>query len=396
MSKPIYLDHNATTPLDPSVADAMRPHLDEIYGNPSSVEHEHGHLAAQAVESAREQVAAAIGARPNEIIFTGGCTEANNLALLGAARAEKVKRHIITSAIEHPAVLEPLRFLEQEGWNITYLPVNEEGLVSPSMLRDAITSDTFLVSIMAANNEVGAIQAIEEIGTICSTNKVLFHSDLAQMVACGDVDVARDGIHLASLSAHKVYGPKGIGALYVRSRRPRARIAPITFGGGQERGFRSGTLNTMAIVGMGRAFAIAKDSHSTDASRLRELCSNFSEKLQRTIPGTKLNGPSSQRMANNLSFSIEDVEPLALIRHLRNDVSFSASSACASDKIQTSYVLKAMFGDTRRARAAFRIAPGRFTTTAELEAALEMILIAINHLRGAIGSPNSVRSATSA
>ena len=394
MSKPIYLDHNATTPLDPSVAEAMRPHLDEIFGNPSSVEHEYGHIAAQAVESAREQVAAAIGARPNEIIFTGSCTEANNLALLGAARAEKVKRHIITSAIEHPAVLEPLRFLEQEGWNITYLPVDEEGLVSPSMLRDAITSDTFLVSIMAANNEVGAVQDIEEIGNICSTKEVLFHSDLAQMVSCGDVDVTRDGVHLASLSAHKVYGPKGVGALYVRSRKPRARISPIMFGGGQKRGFRSGTLNTMAIVGMGKAFAIAKASHSPDASRLREVCSNFSEKLQRAIPGTKLNGPPSRRIANNLSFSIDDIEPLALIRQLRNDVSFSASSACASDKIQTSYVLKAMFGDTIRARVAFRIAPGRFTTTVELDTALELLIDAIKRLRGATGSTSSDRRAT--
>jgi cysteine desulfurase len=373
----------------------MRPHLDEIFGNSSSVEHEHGHIAAQAVELAREQVAAAIGANPNEIIFTGSCTEANNLALLGAARAEKVKRHIITSAIEHPAVLEPLRFLEQQGWHVSYLPVDEEGRVSPAALRETITSDTFLVSIMAANNEVGTVQAIEEIGTICSAHGVLFHSDLAQIISCGDIDVARDGIHMASLSAHKVYGPKGIGALYLRSRKPRARISPIIFGGGQERGFRSGTLNTMAVVGMGKAFAIAKDSHSAENSRLRALCSHFSEQLQAAIPGTKLNGSKEERIANNLSFSIDEIEPLALIRYLRNEISFSASSACASDKIETSYVLKAMFGDTRRARGAFRIAPGRFTTAEEMDAALELIVSAIRHLRGAVTAISSATSATS-
>ncbi|HET9283993.1 MAG TPA: cysteine desulfurase DndA [Candidatus Angelobacter sp.] len=395
MTDRIYLDHNATTPIDPAVIAAMEPYFRQIFGNPSSVEHEHGHLAALAVDSAREQVAVAIGARANEIIFTGGCTEANNLAILGVARALPEKRHLITSSIEHPSVLEPMRTLVREGWRVTYLPVDELGRVDIETFRGAITDDTALVSVMAANNEVGTLQPIRELGLICAERGILFHSDLAQFMAYGDMDVERDNIHLASLSAHKAYGPKGVGALYVRSRKPRVRLAPILFGGGQERGLRPGTLNTAAIVGMGEALSIAKRSSKLDATRLRTLCNTFRDQLLARVSSVSLNGHPTERLPGNLSFSIDGVEPLALIRKLRETVSFSASSACATDKIETSHVLLAMFGDTRRARSAFRVAPGRFTTEKELDSALEQIVHQVGCLRAATAiQPDTIAHAT--
>ncbi|MEP9389898.1 cysteine desulfurase DndA [Mesorhizobium sp. KR9-304] len=374
MASPLYLDHNATTPIDPAVVAAMEPFLREIFGNPASVEHAHGHAAGLAVDRARAQVAEALGAQPKEIVFTGSCTEANNLAILGVARAHPNKKHVVTTAIEHPAILEPARALERDGWRVTYAPVDEAGRVSVDAIADAITDETTLVSVMAANNEVGTLQPIRAIGELCEARGVLFHSDLAQVVAYGTVDVERDHIHLASLSAHKAYGPKGIGALYIRARKPKARVAPILFGGGQERGLRPGTLNTAAIVGMGEALAIARRCAQADGVRLRAMCNLFRDRLQTSLPGVKLNGHPAERLANNLSFSIEGVEPLALIRNLRADLSFSAASACATDKIETSHVLKAMFGDTGRARTAFRIAPGRHTSQADMDCALDLIL----------------------
>jgi cysteine desulfurase len=374
MSNPLYLDHNATTPLDPAVYAVMEPYLRDLYGNPSSIEHEHGHVASLAVERAREQVADAIGARPTEIVFTGSCTEANNLAILGVARAHTDKRHIVTTSVEHPAIIEPARALEREGWRVTYLPVDEFGQVSVEAVADAIADDTALVSVMAANNEVGTLQPIGAIGAICAERGVLFHTDAAQIMAYGAIDVERDNIHLASISAHKAYGPKGAGALYVRSRKPRARLAPIFYGGGQERGFRSGTLNVPALVGLGEALMIASRTGATDGARLRSACRSFSDRILAEIPGSCLNGHPEARLPNNLSFSIDGVEPLALMRRLREHLSFSASSACATDKIETSHVLKAMFGDTPRARGAFRIAPGRFTPTADIESASAMVI----------------------
>lgn len=384
MADRIYLDHNATTPIDPAVIDAMEPYFREMFGNPSSVEHEHGHAAAQAVARAREQVAATIGARDNEIIFTGSCTEADNLAILGVARAHPDRKHLITTMIEHPAVLEPARALEREGWRVTYLPVDEHGRISLTEVDAHLTEQTALVSVMAANNEVGALQPIQEIGALCAARGALFHTDLAQLVAYGDVDVERDNIHLASISAHKAYGPKGIGALYVRSRKPRVRLLPLQYGGGQERGLRPGTLNTAAIVGMGEAMTIAKRSAKADGKRLRAMCTAFRDALLANVPGVTLNGHPSERLANNLSFSIEGIEPLALMRRLRDQLSFSASSACASDKIETSHVLLAMFGDTARAKGAFRIAPGRFTTEIEMQSALELMIAEINRLRNVV------------
>ncbi len=381
MPPPLYLDHNATTPLDPEVIAAMEPYLRDIFANPSSIEHEHGHLAAKAVELAREQVAASIGAKSSEIVFTGSCTEANNLAILGAAQANPAKKHLITSRIEHPAVLEPIRHLERQGWKATYVEVDEEGRVSPAAIEAAITDETLLISIMAANNEVGTIQPIQEIGAVCARRNIFFHSDLAQILAYGAVDVMKDGVHLASLSAHKAYGPKGIGALYIRSRSPRVRIAPIQFGGGQERGLRSGTLNTSFIVGMGTALEIARKRRQKDGKRLAAMCASFRDSIMRGLEDVSFNGDPVNRLHANLNFSIAGVEPLALIRSLRSQMSFSASSACATDKIQTSHVLLAMFGDTPRARAAFRISPGRFTDEKAFEASAKMLVETAFQLR---------------
>jgi cysteine desulfurase len=377
----IYLDHNATTPVDPLVAQAMEPYLREVFGNPSSVEHEDGHAAARAVATARAQVADAIGARENEIIFTGSCTEANNLAIFGLARATPEKKHLVTTVIEHPAVLEPMRALEREGWRITFLPVDVNGRVSAEAVAGSICDDTALVSVMAANNEVGSLQPIGEIGALCAARDVIFHTDLAQVAAYNDIDVERDNIHLASLSAHKAYGPKGIGALYVRSRRPRVKLVPLLFGGGQERGLRPGTLNSAGIVGMGVALAVAKKSAKTEAARLSAICNEFRDLLLAQVPGAVLNGHPVERLPNNLSFSIPGLEPLALMRSLRDQLSFSASSACTTDKVDTSHVLLAMFGDTERARGAFRIAPGRFTTELQMRDAAALIIYECARLR---------------
>ncbi|PBB14188.1 cysteine desulfurase DndA [Mesorhizobium loti] len=377
----IYLDHNATTPIDPGVIEAMEPYLREIFGNPSSVVHEDGHAAARAIAMSRALVADAIGARENEIVFTGSCTEADNLAIFGMARANPGKKHLVTTAIEHPAILEPARALEREGWRVTYVPVGEDGRVSVSAIADSLCDDTALVSVMGANNEVGSLQPIQEIGALCAARGVIFHTDLAQIAAYGDIDVERDNIHLASLSAHKAYGPKGIGALYVRARRPRVKLTPILFGGGQERGLRPGTLNTAGIVGMGTAMAIAKRTAKSEAVRLSSLCTTFRDAVLEHVPGALLNGHPTERLPNNLSFSIPGLEPLALMRRLRDQLSFSASSACATDKIETSHVLLAMFGDTERARGAFRIAPGRFTTEAQMSAAASLIIEECTRLR---------------
>lgn len=380
--KRLYLDHNATTPIDPAVLEAMEPYLREAFGNPSSVEHIDGHVAAAGVERAREQVAAAIGARPAEIIFTGSCTEANNIALLGAARAAPERRHLVTTQIEHPSVLEPMRALEREGWRVTYLTVGADGLIEPEMVAKAIEVDTLLVSVMAANNEVGVVQPLAEVGQICAERGVLFHSDLAQVLAYEPIDVVRQGLHLASLSAHKAYGPKGVGALYIRSRRPRAHVAPIFFGGGQERGLRPGTLNTAGIVGFGAAADLACRTAGSESMRLRALCEALCAEILAQVPGAVLNGHPTRRLANTLSFSIAGIEPLALIHRLREEASFSASSACSTEKIETSHVLKAMFGDTPRASAAFRIAPGRFTSAEDIALAGRLLVTEANRLLG--------------
>lgn len=363
---PLYLDNNATTRTDPRVVEAMLPYFTEDFGNPSSVEHLHGNRAQAAVKQAREQVAGAIGARETEILFTGSCTEANNMAILGAARAQPDKKHLITSAIEHPSVVEPMRALEREGWELTVLAVDDAARVSPDAVKAAIRPDTVLVSVMAANNEVGTIQPIRAIGTACEAAGVLFHCDLAQLLAHHRIDVLADHIHLASLSGHKAYGPKGIGALYVRSRSPRARLQPISYGGGQEKALRPGTLNVPLIVGMGEAIALAGRDQAKERARLTAMAEQFRAVVAAGIDGVAFNGDPVERLPGNISLSIDGVDPLALMHRLNGVASFSASSACSTEKVETSPVLLAMFGDGPRARHAFRVSPGRFTTAEAL------------------------------
>lgn len=378
---PLYLDHNATTPLDPHVLASMRPFFEGTFGNPASVEHLHGHDAQMAVETARGQVASALGARDNEIVFTSGCTEANNVAIFGAARSRPERRHLITSAIEHPAVLGPFRQLEREGFEVTVLEVDEDGLVDPGAVADAIREETGLVSIMGANNEVGTVQPIAEIGGVCEERGVLFHTDLAQVMAHRKVDVALEHIHLASISAHKAYGPKGIGALYVRSRSPRARLVPIMYGGGQERGLSPGTVPVPQVVGLGKALEISTRLAESEEQRLAAMTAAFLKVVIQEVDGTELNGHATRRLANNVSLSIPGVDPLALIHRLKRLASFSASSACSTEKVTTSPVLLAMFGDTPRARQAFRVSPGRFTEEVELLSFAQSLVEAALDLR---------------
>ncbi|MCW2390071.1 cysteine desulfurase [Sphingobium sp. B11D3B] len=378
---PIYLDHNATTPVDPKVLAAMLPYFTDVFGNPSSVEHLHGNRAQTAVTKARAQVAAALGARDNEIVFTGSCTEANNIAILGAARARAERRHLVTTAIEHPAVLESFRQLAREGFELTILGVDEFGRVSADAVAAALRDDTGLVSVMGANNEVGTIQPIAAIGAVCAARDVLFHTDLAQVMAHRRVDVAAENIHLASISGHKAYGPKGIGALYVRSRSPRARLTQTVYGGGQEKGLRSGTLNVPLIVGMGVALELAAKLGATEAARLRALCAAFVDRIAAAIPDAQFNGHPTERIPGNVSLSIPGIEPLALMHKLNGIASFSASSACATDKVETSHVLLAIFGDTPRARQAFRVSPGRFTTVDDITLFADSLIAEVAALR---------------
>lgn len=380
-TRPIYLDHNATTPVDQRVLERMLPFFAETFGNPSSVEHIHGSEAAAAVKQAREQVAGAIGARENEILFTGSCTEANNIAILGGARARPDRRHIVTTRIEHPSVIEPFRQLERQGFEVTWLDVDEFARVSPGQVASAVRDDTALVSVMGANNEVGTVQPIAEIGALCEARGILFHSDLAQVAAHRRVDVAAEHIHLASLSGHKAYGPKGVGALYVRSRGPRVRLEPVMYGGGQEKGLRSGTLNVPLIIGLAEALRIAAAEGPAEADRLRVLRERFEAMVFQSIEGVTLNGDPAERLPGLSSLTIDGVEPLALMHRLNGIASFSASSACATDKVETSPVLIAMFGDTPRARLAFRVSPGRFTTREEMDIFTRELTRAVSELR---------------
>lgn len=379
--RPLYLDHNATTPVAPDVLAAMLPYFSEEFGNPSSVEHIHGNRAQAAVAKAREQVAAALGARDNEIIFTGSCTEANNIALLGAARARPERRHLVTSSIEHPAVLETFRQLEREGFDVSIVGVDEYGRVAPDTLSRILRPDTGLVSIMGANNEVGTVQPIAAFGALCAERDILFHSDLAQVMAHRRVDVIAENIHLASISGHKAYGPKGVGALYIRSRSPRARLVPTVYGGGQERGLRSGTLNVPLIVGLGAALERLGKRHSADSARLSAMAAAFVSRVRAAIPDAQLNGDPDSRIPGQISLSVPGIEPLALMHRLNRIASFSASSACATDKVETSHVLLAMFGDTDRARGAFRISLGQSTSEDELGRFAEALIDEVSALR---------------
>lgn len=380
-SRPVYLDHNATTPLDPTVFEAMRPYFLEHFGNASSVDHVYGQIAAAAVQTAREQVAAAIGSQAAEITFTGSCTESDNLAILGVGRALSSPGHFITSQIEHPAVLEAFHQLEREGHEVTYIGVNELAQVRLDELTSAFRTNTALVSVMGANNEVGTLQPLQDIGRLCSARKVLFHADLAQMPAYVPLDMEKLGVDLASFSGHKVYGPKGVGALYVRRQRPRTKLIPLLWGGGQEKTLRPGTLNTPLIVGLGAEMALAKRQLKATVAHVEACNKLMLEAVMKATDGVQLNGHPTERLPNNLALTINGVEPLALMRLLRETVAFSASSACATETVETSHVVLAMFGATPRARGAFRLSPGRQTSLADITKVADGIVEGVARLR---------------
>ena len=378
---PIYLDHNATTPLEPAVFEAMRPYFLEHFGNASSVDHVYGQAAAAAVQTAREQVAAAIGAQAAEITFTGSCTESDNLAILGVGRALSAPGHFITSQVEHPAVLEAFHQLEKEGHEVTYLGVDELAQIRLDELTNAFRANTALVSVMGANNEVGTLQPLHRIGQLCAERSVLFHSDMAQMPAYIPLDMAKLGVDLASFSGHKVYGPKGVGALYVRRRRPKTKLTPLLWGGGQEKALRPGTLNTPLIVGLGAAMALAKRQMRATVTHVEACNKLLLDAVNKAVDGVQINGHPTERLPNNLAVSIEGIEPLALMRLLRETVAFSASSACATETVETSHVVLAMFGATPRARSAFRLSPGRHTSLADITKAADDIVQGVARLR---------------
>src|SRR5260370_2683980 len=359
LRRPIYMDHHATTPVDPRVLAVMLPYFTECFGNAASIDHEYGAEAGQAVEQARRQIAELFNTKADELVFTSGATEADNLAILGVAEQYESKgNHIITSVTEHHAVLDPCHYLESKGWQVTYLPVDSYGLINPEAVRRAIKSQTVLISIMAANNEIGTIAPIAEIGKIARQHEVLFHTDATQAVGHIPIDVETMNIDLLSMSAHKFYGPKGTGALYVRKLRPRVKIVSQMHGGGHERGMRSGTLNVTGIVAIGKAAEIAKQEMRAEGLRLQELRDYLWGGLQDNIEGVQLNGHSVQRLPHNLSVYIPGVESRSLVVKLKHDVALSTGSACTTAKVEPSHVILALGYGEERAHSSLRFGLG--------------------------------------
>ncbi|WP_211167358.1 IscS subfamily cysteine desulfurase [Aromatoleum evansii] len=379
MKFPIYLDYSATTPVDPRVAQAMIPWLTEHFGNPASRSHAYGWEAEKAVEDAREQVAALVNADPKEIVWTSGATESNNLAIKGAAQFYKGKgKHIITVKTEHKAVLDTFRELERQGFEATYLDVQENGLIDLAAFKDALRPDTILVSVMFVNNEIGVIQPIAEIGEICREKGITFHVDAAQATGKVEIDLQKLKVDLMSFSAHKTYGPKGIGALYVR-RKPRARLEAQMHGGGHERGLRSGTLATHQIVGMGEAFRIAREEMAVENERVRMLRDRLLKGLQ-DIEATYVNGDLEQRVPHNLNISFAYVEGESMIMAVK-DIAVSSGSACTSASLEPSYVLRALGRNDELAHSSIRFSIGRFTTEEEIDYTIDLMHKKIGKLR---------------
>lgn len=379
--RPIYLDGHATTPVDPRVLEAMLPFFTEHFGNAASVGHCYGWEAEAAVKKARETLAAAINASPEEIVFTSGATESNNLAIKGIAEAHFSRgRHIVTVQTEHNAVLDPCAYLATLGFEITYLPVQPNGLVDLNDLDAALRDDTILVSVMAANNEIGVLQPLAEIGARCRARGIFFHSDAAQAIGKVPLDVEAMQIDLISLTAHKVYGPKGIGALYVRRRNPRVTLAAQQHGGGHERGMRSGTLYTPQIVGFAKAVEMGLAEMQAETPRLKGLRDYLWARLQ-VCNGLHLNGHPSQRLPGNLNISIDGVDGTALLLGLRSLVAISSGSACSSASRKPSHVLKALGHSDDLAYATLRFGLGRFTTADEIEQVADGVIATLNALR---------------
>jgi cysteine desulfurase len=378
---PIYLDNNATTRMDPRVVEAMLPFYTEQYGNAASRHHAFGRQAEEAVEQARAQVADLIAADPREIIFTSGATESDNLALKGVAHMyHTAGDHLITVTTEHKAVLDPCKRLEREGFRVTFLPVDRYGQISAEQLAAALTGQTILVSVMAANNEIGTVQPIQDIGRLCKDRGVLFHCDAAQAAGKLPLDVNALGVDLLSLSAHKMYGPKGVGALYVRRRDPRVRLDPLIDGGGHERGMRSGTLAVPEIVGFGRACMLCQAEMTTEAERLTHLRERLRQGIMDRLDEVFLNGHPTERLPGNLNLSFAYVEGEALLMALKN-VAVSSGSACTSANPEPSYVLKALGVNDDLAHGSIRLGLGRFTTEAEVDYVIEEAVNTVNHLR---------------
>ncbi|HTH52655.1 MAG TPA: IscS subfamily cysteine desulfurase [Edaphobacter sp.] len=378
---PIYMDNHATTPLDPRVLEAMMPYLTGIFGNAASRNHSFGWEAEKAVEKAREQVAKLIGATAKEVIFTSGATESNNLAIKGIAEMYRERgNHIITQVTEHKAVLDTCKKLEKMGYRVTYLPVGADGLIDLEDLKRAIDDKTILVSIMYANNEIGVIQPVREIGAICREKGVLFHTDAVQAVGKIPVDVQKDNIDVLSLSAHKIYGPKGVGALYVRRRNPRVQISEQINGGGHERGMRSGTLNVPGIVGLGAACEIAMNEMEAEAKRETELRDYLKSKFENALDFVHVNGNMDHHLPGNLNMSFVYVEGESLLMGI-NDVAVSSGSACTSATLEPSYVLKALGLGDDVAHSSIRFGLGRFNNKAEVDYVADKIIDVVKKLR---------------
>ena len=377
---PIYLDNQSTTQTDPRVLEAMLPYFTKIYGNPHSRSHSFGWEAEAAIEEARLQVAGLIGASEKEIIFTSGATEANNMAIKAVGRFYRDKKnHIITLVTEHKCVLDSCRHMEREGFEVTYLSVQQDGLVDLEQLKAAIKPNTLLISIMAINNEIGVIQPLKEIGAICRAHDVFFHTDAAQAFGKIPLNVDEMNIDLMSISGHKIYAPKGIGALYVR-RRPRVRMEALINGGGQERGMRSGTLPTPLVVGLGMAAKIAGAEMVEETARIERLAKRFTDAIQGEIPDVYLNGHSTLRWAGNINLSFAYIEGESMIMAIK-DLAVSSGSACTSASLEPSYVLRALGVSEELAHTSIRFGIGRFTTEAEIDAAIQIVKASIDKLR---------------
>lgn len=386
MSRPVYLDAHATTPLDPRVLEAMMPFFGDEYGNAASRSHAFGWRAEDAVDEARAQVAALVGGSAKEVVFTSGATESDNLALKGVVEARRAEgsTHVITCATEHKAVLDSCKHLERQGTEVTYLGVDTEGRVDPAAVEAALREDTALISVMFVNNEVGTVQPVAEIGAIAKARGVLFHCDAVQGLGRLPFDVEAMGVDLVSLSAHKIYGPKGVGALWVRRRRPKARLVAQMDGGGHERGMRSGTLNVPGIVGLGRAAALVREEREANAGHAAALRDRLHAALTGALEGVHLNGPAlveGRRHPGNLNVSFDHVEAEALMLALKDDVAVSSGSACTSASLEPSYVLRAMGIDEGRAHASIRFGVSRFNTEAEIDEVAARVVAEVRRLR---------------
>jgi cysteine desulfurase len=378
---PIYLDNHATTPVDPRVLEAMLPYFTDKFGNAASRNHPFGWAAEEAVETARAQIAKLIGASPKEIIFTSGATESDNLAIKGVAEMYREKgNHIITAVTEHKAVLDTCKRLEKYGYRVTYLPVMKDGLIDLDDLKRAIDDKTILVTIMAANNEIGVLQPIEEIGKICRERGVLFHTDAVQWVGKVPFDVNKQNVDIASLSGHKIYGPKGVGALYVRRKNPRVQLSAIIDGGGHERGMRSGTLNVPGIVGLGKACEICMEEMESESKRLSALRDRLKDSIMSRLDEVYVNGSTEHRLPHNLNISFAYVEGESLLMGI-NDVAVSSGSACTSATLEPSYVLKALGTGDDLAHSSIRFGIGRFNTEAEVDYVADKLVDVVTRLR---------------